>query len=686
MTEVRTYCRICNAMCGIIVSTRGDTVEAVRGDPDHPVSHGYTCSKGRSLPKMLHHPQRLETPLRRGIDGELHPVTWDDALDGLAESIKTTVARRGPSAVAAYRGTHWAFDCNGRAGAERFLRDLGTHQLYSSTTIDTPNKNLVPDLLTGSPYVFPVPDLAQTQLLILVGQNPVVSHGHVSVWPDAVASLRAVQSRGGRLVVIDPRVTETARRADLHLRPRPGTDAALLAHLVRAVLHERPDGDYLASCTDGETLERLGAAVEPFDEAAASARCAVPEADLARLRTLVFGTPRLSCVTGTGVSMSSTPNAGEWLAWVLNAVTGSLDRPGGMLVNPGVLRPIENGLLMRPRVTGPSPRSRPEFGHWYGELPSAVLSDEILAGEVNTLFVLGGNPMTSFPDTAKTAAAMQTLDELVVLDVQHTETTALATLVLPVAHQLERADLPLFSDGVYPSPFTQYGARAVAPAGGCRPMWWVFASLAQRLGQRLSPTVTEAMSTVGSIAAEDQLLALATRRSRIPWAKIRAAPSGVEDQTAPGPGWLVPDRLPTGKLDLCPPELAAQLAEWWEMPDRHGLLLLTRRLPRQMNSALRDVDSHRRPGPLPTLLMCPIDAERLELSHGDAVVVSAATGTTAAVLEVTPTMLAGTVTLPHGWAAPRVNALISTVLLDALTGMPQLSGLTVQVRKASATS
>lgn len=683
MADVRTYCRICSALCGIVVTTSGETVTGVRGDPDHPISHGYTCSKGRSLPGMLHHPDRLETPLRRGPDGALHPVSWDAALDGLAESIRATVARRGPSAVAAYRGTHWAFDCNGRAAAERFFRDLGTHQLYSSITIDTPNKTIVPDFVTGSPYVFPIPDWDRTELLIFVGQNPVLSHGHVAVRPDAVSALRGVQSRGGRVVVIDPRVTESARRADLHVRPRPGTDAALLAHLVRAVLHARPDREYLAACTDPDSLRRLGAAVEPFDEAATLRRTGVPAADLASVRELVLGTPRLSCVTGTGVSMGLAPNAAEWLSWALGATTGSLDRPGGMIVNPGLLRPIDAALLTRPRVSGPAPRSRPDMGHWYGELPTAVLNDEILAGEVSTVFVLGGNPLTAFPDSARTARAFGELDELVVLDVMPTETTALASLVLPVAHQLERADLPLFSDGVYPVPFSQYGARAVAPGGERRPMWWVFAALAQRLGQELPGPVLEAMAEVGSIAAEDRLLALGTARSRVPWDRLRSTPSGVVAETAPEPGWLVPDRLPNGRLELCPPEFAAQLAEWWGTADPDGLLLLVRRLPRQMNSSLRDVDSQQRPGPRPTLLLCPDDAQRLGLADGDPVTVSTAVGSTDAVLEVTPAMLPGTATLPHGWAGPRVNALLSADKLDALTGMPQLSGLPVQVRKAA---
>ena len=363
MTEVRTYCRICSALCGIIVTTEDERpLPSVRGDADHPISRGYTCSKGRSLPGMLHHPDRLETPLRRGPDGELHPVTWDDALDGLAASIKATVARRGPSAVAAYRGTHWAFDCNGRAGAERFLRELGTAQLYSSITIDTPNKTIVPDLMTGSPYVFPIPDWDGTQLLIFVGQNPIVSHGHVAVRPDAVTALRNVQNRGGKVVIVDPRATESARKADLHLRPRPGTDAALLAHLVRTALAERPDADYLAQCADAESIARLRVAVAPFDAAATSARTGIGEAELAALRELVLTHPAAVVrhrdwhLDGARAECHRMAVAGRW-----PLVTGSLDRPGGMLVNPGVLRRGEDGLLLRApghRTTAEEPPGR----------------------------------------------------------------------------------------------------------------------------------------------------------------------------------------------------------------------------------------------------------------------------------------------------------------------------------------
>lgn len=194
------------------------------------------------------------------------------------------------------------------------------------------------------------------------------------------------------------------------------------------------------------------------------------------------------------------------------------------------------------------------------------------------------------------------------------------------------------------------------------------------------------MADVGSVAAEDRLLALGTARARVSWDQLRSAPSGFIDETAPEPGWLVPDLLPTGRVELCPPEFAAQLADWWATSDPDGLLLLTRRLPRQMNSSLRDVDSQLRPGPRPTLLLCPADAERLELIDGDSVTVFTATGSTDAVLEITPTMLAGTATLPHGWAAPGVNALISTAELDPLTGMPRLSGVPVQVRKSASVS
>lgn len=658
--SVRSFCRLCQAMCGIVVDLDGDQVVRVSGDPDHSVSEGYTCPKGRALPAVHHDPARLADP------------AWEETVDGLAARLGGIVERHGPGVIGAYRATHWAFDAAGRAVADRFFRALPTTQLYSAVTVDAPSKTLVPDLVAGAPFVFPVPDWDATRLLLLVGQNPVVSHGHSTARPNALVTLRRLRARGARLVVADPRRTETARMADVHLPVRPGSDPALLAGLVRAVFEAgAADSAYLAGCTDAASVEHLRRLVDPFTPAAVAQRCNVDEALVEAAIAAVLDAGRLSVQTGTGVSMGPAPNVGEWLAWALGAVTGSLDRPGGVLFNPGVLRPQEQGLVTRPRQAGPGgdPASRPDLRASYGEIPCTALADEIDAGSLRALFVLGGNPLTTLPGSARLRRSFAALDVLAVCDIRPTETTAAATHVLPVAGQLERSDLTSFLDGYFPFPFAQHTAPVVAPPPGRPPMWRVFARLGRRLG----------LPGFADLEAEtdDTLLAGVARRSRVPFAELVAAPGGVAPTGVPGPGWLIPDRLPAARLDLAPAELVAQFAAWRSAPvspPGSGLVLVNRRELRQSNSMLRtDVAP-------PPLLMHPDDAVRLGLTSGQPVRLSSPAGSTVATVTVTDAIRPGVVSLPHGWPAPGVNELTSsTAGVDPLTGMPLLTGIPVEV-------
>ncbi|MCU1455146.1 MAG: putative dehydrogenase [Acidimicrobiales bacterium] len=664
--EVRTFCRICAASCGIVVTADGEQIVSVRGDSDHPVSQGYTCSKGRALPAMHHHEDRLDDPALAG-----QAASWDETLDDLAARLRTVVDEHGPDAVAIYRSAGWAFDAAGRYFIDSFARALGTNQIYSSLTLDTPNKLLVADLMTGSPLLLPFPDRENARLVILVGQNPIVSHGHGVMWPNALQELRQIRASGGKVVVVDPRITESAAGADVHVQLLPGTDAALLGHLVREVLARRPDTEFLDAAVDAASLDLLRRCVEPFDAATTAARCGVPLATLAEVVELLVTTPRVATSCGTGVSMSEAPNAAEWLSWALNAVTGSLDRPGGVLFTRGFLRPMESRIASRPRVTGAAATSRPEFSQTWGELPAAVLNDEILSGGVRALLVFGGNPAKVFPDSDKTRAALTSLDVLAVHDVRRTETTDLATHLLAGTGQLERADMPAYVDGTFPIPFTQYGARVVEPAGQRRATWWIVSELGRKMGVRLPEAPNDPLD-------DDAVLAGAARSGRATFEQIKAAPSGIVADDAPEVGWVVPDRIPRGRLDLAPAELVDQLEAWRDAaPAPPGLALVNRRLPHQMNSLLREVASQQR-RPLPTLLVHPQDAAAYHLTDGAGAHVRSRHGETTAMVEISSAMRPGVVSLPHGWSGPDVNQLTSDVDdLDPLTGMPRFSGIAV---------
>ena len=226
-----SFCRICNAMCGIIVTLEGDQVVRVRGDAEHPLSEGYTCPKGRALPAFHHDPRRLDRPT---INGSV--VGWNELLDDLGDRVAGTLNATGPDGVAMYLASGSAFDSAGRRTAERFLRVLGSQQKYTATTIDTPSKPLVAELVGGWSGLTPVWDHERSTLLVLIGSNPVVSHGHSNAMPSPLRRFRHHRARGGEIWVVDPRRTESARAADRHLVPRPGSDWLVLAHLVRALL------------------------------------------------------------------------------------------------------------------------------------------------------------------------------------------------------------------------------------------------------------------------------------------------------------------------------------------------------------------------------------------------------------------------------------------------------------------
>src|SRR5919108_4406276 len=264
MRSVRSFCRICTSVCGILVDVDvdGDTerVVRVRGDKDHPLSHGYTCPKGRALPRMHHHPDRLERPLMR-VGGELRPATWDACLDDLGDRLRTIVDRHGPDSVGVFFGSGVGMDAAGYKMAERLHRAIDTPAKFSPLTIDGTAKPLVSDLVGGSVALNGRPDYDNATFVMYVGSNPVVSHGHTVAIPDPVTSLRVLRSRA-EVWVVDPRRTETVRLASRHLAPRPGTDHAVLAFLVREVLRDGADRQVVERHT--VDADRLADAVEPF--------------------------------------------------------------------------------------------------------------------------------------------------------------------------------------------------------------------------------------------------------------------------------------------------------------------------------------------------------------------------------------------------------------------------------------
>ena len=310
----------------------------VRGDTDHVLTGGYSCAKGRALPQAHHHPDRILAPRLRGGDGMPRVTDWDSALDDLAAHLSKILAESGPRAIGVFLGGGGYMDAGGYLLARGMPGILGTPSVYSDMTVDVISKMLVSEMMAGVPGQMTRPDFEHCKLVIYIGTNPLVSHGHTSMLASPSVRMREMMALG-EVWVIDPRRSETAQRATRHLAPRPGSDYALLAFLIREILIDGADQKYLAA--HAQDLPRLQQAVQPFDVARAALVTGLPEADLSTLLAAVRKAGRLTVETGTGISMSRAANVTQWLSWALMMVTGSMDREGGCWVNPGFLAQVD---------------------------------------------------------------------------------------------------------------------------------------------------------------------------------------------------------------------------------------------------------------------------------------------------------------------------------------------------------
>lgn len=628
----------------------GERVVRVRGDRDHPLSHGYTCAKGRGLPGMHHHPDRLERPLQR-VNGELRPATWDNCLDDLGDRLRSIIDEHGPEAVGIFFGSGVGMDAAGYRMSEALHRAIGTPARFSPLTIDGTAKVLVSDLVGGYPGLNPHVDVEHVELVVFAGVNPVVSHGHTSAMPDPVSRLRALRSNA-EVWVLDPRRTETARLASHHLAARPGTDYAVFAFLVRELLREQ----------ERVGTETLAAAVEPFTLEHSARIADVPETQLVQLLESVRRTGRLAVVTGTGVTMSASANVTQWLAWTLMILTDSMNRPGGVWFHPGFgyqletfeipISPPEGGLF------GPGPRSRPESQGFLGEWPCAALADEIRAGNIRAVLNLGGHLVTAFPDTNDLVPALESLEVFATIEIIENETTALSTHVLPTKDQLERADVTLW-DFMTPRVASQHTPAIVEPVGDRRSTWWVLAELGRRLGHDLADTTTDDDAALARIAAGARCTIEELVEARWVEQPYELPAPWVERHVARMGGWrLAPQRLVDQLRDLTEPA---------------PLVLVPRRQMRHLNSQLDYL------GESVDVIVHPDDAAAIGVVDGHDVIVRSARGELVGVAKVDASVRAGTVSVPHGHQSANVNRLTDKDKIDVTTGMARYSGVPVSL-------
>jgi anaerobic selenocysteine-containing dehydrogenase len=695
-SEVKSFCRICSGVCGVVLTVQDGRIRSIRGDQDHPMTSGYACFKGLQADAILNDPERLLHPLKRRSDGGFDPISPEQALEEIAERAAELVEARGARALGLFRGTLNYRSTAGLIMSEAFMRAIGSPSIFSTATIDQSAKFVAQGRIgtwRGGPQPF-----EESDVWAFVGYNPLVSVQGGMGFPalNPARRLKEAKARGMKILVIDPRRTETARAADLFLQPIPGQDAALAAGLLHVVLAEGwYDRAFCEAWVEGLDVWRR--AVRPFTPEATAARTGVPAGDVVAAAAMFARDGRRGRIqTGTGPDMGPYSNLAEHLYECLNLVCGRMLREGERVPNPGVVSPQPP----RHADVAPPRRSWEEgvrshvggLGTIVGEMMSGALADMILTpgeGQVRALFVVGGNPASVLPEEPRALKALADLDLLVTVDPRMTATARLSHYVLPPKILYERADLACFAEHLtYPEPFSQYSDAVVPPPPGSELLddWMVFWAVARRLGRPIrfmgAPLDMERPPT------NETLLRLRARKARVPFEALRADKAGRVYDVAEHVLPARPDRA--ARLQLAPADVMDEFAGFAaEPPTPAGrLLLVVRRMRDAFNTGYQNLPAIRKRTPANPLSIHPDDARALGLCEGDLAWVESDSGRLRAAVVLDDTLRPGVVSLTHGWGGGRgvnVNALTSARLrVQAINAMPQFSALPVKVTAARA--
>jgi anaerobic selenocysteine-containing dehydrogenase len=742
-TETRYHqCTICEAACGLAFEVSGREVIGIRGDAEDAFSRGFICPKGAALLELDRDPDRLRQPLVRR-DGAHVPVSWDEAFEAIDRGLRPIIEQHGNDAVAFYLGNPGAHSTGLLLYNQALLTGFRSRNRYSASTVDQYPKQVAVGLVFGTPFSVPVPDIDRSQYLLMLGANPMASNGSLWTVPDFRGRVRRMRTRGGRLVVVDPRRSETAAIADEHVPIRPGTDALLLAGMVHTLFAEGlVNLGRLAPWTNG--VDDVRRAIAPFGPEQVASRCGVP-ADVVRRLARELAAAGAGCVYGRiGTTTTEFGTTASWLVDVLNVLTGQLDRPGGAMfpkaaafaANTRGAPGVGAGVALhrhKSRVRG-----APEV---LGEFPCACLAEEIEtpgAGQVRALITIAGNPAVSTPNAQRLSRALASLEFMVSVDIYLNETTRHADVILPGLSPLEQSHFDVAFPQLSCRNWARYSHPVFPPPPGALEEWEVLLRLlGVLLGQgpkaevdaldalvirlQVQAAVRAPGSSLEGRDADEILAALDKRRGpdRIVDLGLRSGPYG--DQFGARPDGLTLDRLaaaahgidlgalepripealrtPSGRIELAPDLLIGDLERLEGLLERPApaLVLVGRRHVRSNNSWMHNLPMLAKGPARCTLQVHPSDAAQRGLAPGGLVRISSRVGSVHAPVEITDAIAPGVVSLPHGWghdepgtqlaiAAQRPgtnsNVLTDELALDPLSGTAVLNGIPVEVRRA----
>ena len=717
---VKTYCRFCHAYCPMEATVEDNRLIALEPDLSNEIYGGYTCIKGRQLIEQIDHPTRLQQSQKKQADGNFATVGTEAALDEIAVQLQDILDKYGPRSIASYNGTYSYQNSAAHDVARAFHTAIDSPSYYTSVTIDQPAKVAIgPARMgwwNGGSHMWSDSDVS-----MIIGNNTLVSHYSI---PGGIPSfsphnaLREGKKRGVKVICLDPRVTEVAKRADLHLQVTPGYDAAVVASIIKVILAE--DLHDKAFCAEHiEGLEQLTAQVQRFAPETVAAAAGIPAEQIVEAARVFGKATRGTAVTGTGPEMGPHPNLLQHLVQSLNAICGRHYREGERLPNPGVLTQAGPRAA---QATAPQPqwlsdgiKSRVNEDTCetvvlspYGplkEMPAAIMSDEMLIpgdGQIKALICVGGNPLLAFPDQEKIHAALDGLELLVCIDLKMSATAQMADYILAPKLCLEREDVTLLTDIWHDQPYSQYTRTVVEAEGDKVEEWEVFWALGKRMGLELH--LRNGPIDMQHKPSKFDLLENMTRGSRVPLEQIYNTEGGAVHDVPDvilGPA----DPATAERMQLYPPGLEQELASAYNdlQPAPTGdypLLLVSRRMKNTYNSTGPELSLLKEKGTTNPAFVHSRDLAALDIADGEIIEVRSSHGVIPAVAAASDDVKPGVVSMSHCWGGSpdpkaksddkvreigsNTNRLINNLEnAEKYSGMPRQSTIPVAIRKIS---
>ena len=706
-TSTRTHhrvCHLCEAMCGLVIQTEGDKVTDVRGDKDDPLSRGHVCPKAVALQDIHEDPDRLRKPMKRirTAPGEYQHVEieWSEALDLAADALAATIEKQGIDAIGAYFGNPAVHNYGMLTHQRNLFRHIRTRNRFSATSVDQLPHHLVSLWCFGHMLLHPIPDVDRTHYFLMLGANPLASNGSIWTVPDVRQRLKDLKSRGGKLVVVDPRRTETAELASEHLFIRPGSDAAFLLAMIHVLFRDDlvapgPLGDF----TDG--LDEVAAAVSELSPDWAAPLTGIEADDIVRIAHELAEAEAGICYGRMGVSTQAYGALCQWAIQVINVATGHLDKPGGSLFTRPAMDQVVNtnpGGFGRFASRG---RGLPEFNY---ELPAATMVDEIRTegeGQIRLMFTGAGNPVLSTPNGRALDEALEELDFMISVDPALNETTRHADLILPPTSPLEHDHYDIAFHNLAIRNTARYSPAVFEKPEGALHDWEIFSELGARVAARLN---LEPMPTYPPDRMVDAALKSGPYGEHTGWQlsidKLKAHPSGIDlGPLEPS----CPERLqtPNQRIQLAIPEVLADIERFVKDTDVAGdhYRLIGRRHVRDNNSWMHNHHRLMKGKPRCQLLMHPDDVAKEGWQSGMVVTIESRVGAIDAELAASDEMMPGVVSLPHGYghglagtrgevasrhAGVSCNDITDEQFVDQLSGNAAVNGVSVRLSAAAA--